>query len=661
MDSYKTASHLPETLEAIVLVLETLSGREQTRLLEIGRETFRGQLFQALLDRAREHLAAAVLVKAEISLNLARRLLRYSVNDHARAKGLFAIGILWHDFGQLDQATGLYRRAVHFFRRAGVVGGEVRVQARWAQSQAAAGQLRAAIRRYHRARRLAEDSDETRAAAQITNNLGNTYLKAGDYHRAYRAFSTVAAQAEALDYLQLLCLARGNLGLAAFELGRFEEAEVALRAAAVLAQEIGDRFYETSYTGSLGNALRALGRLREAETCFRQALALAREIGDRPSEELALGNLGILLFHMGRMNEAIASLVAARALSLSLAETLHAAQDTYHLGVAYREIGDKQASAAAFQDCLRLAEQASDAALQAGALQALAYQAMNRSDWGESADYLHQAEDLKTQDPDSYNAATLATAWGYWFYQQGQYDEAARHWQEAIELDGASGNRFGLLTDRLNYGGVLVMNGRFREAETVLQKALQQAQTMGLPDEERVIWEGLGLAHQLQGRAIEAQSCYEQAIAAVEAGRGELAAESHRLGFFGTRQGPYVRLVALLVRQEKVGDAWTTVERSRARSFVDALARTALLMPGSLPEAQAAREQELLALLRLRQEKVAQADGRQLPMLLSELAQLRDQLEGLWDDLAIPSPEYVALRRGEPLDWQALQEVLAFE
>jgi hypothetical protein len=101
------------------------------------------------------------------------------------------------------------------------------------------------------------------------------------------------------------------------------------------------------------------------------------------------------------------------------------------------------------------------------------------------------------------------------------------------------------------------------------------------------------------------------------------------------------------------------VERARARSFVDALARTASLMPGSLPEVLATREQELLALLHLRQEEVASADGRQLPALLAELAQLRDQLQDLWGELAISSPEYVALRRGEPLSWPVLQEVLA--
>jgi len=42
-----------------------------------------------------------------------------------------------------------------------------------------------------------------------------------------------------------------------------------------------------------------------------------------------------------------------------------------------------------------------------------------------------------------------------------------------------------------------------------------------------------------------------------------------------------------------------------------------------------------------------------------ELAELRDQLQAPWDQLAVSSPEYVTLRRGEPLSWTALQEVLA--
>jgi tetratricopeptide (TPR) repeat protein len=643
----------------LVLTLETLFGREQTRLLEAGRERYRGQLFQALLDRARIHLAAGAPENAETSFNLATWVLRYSVNDNARAKGFFAIGMLWHDFGQFDRAIAAYRRSAHHFAHAGNPSEEIRVHARWGQAQAATGRLRAAIRHYHHARRLAEVNNEARVVAQIHNNLGNAYLKAGDFRRAYATFAAAVAQAETLDYPELLCLARGNLGLTAFELGRFKESEAALRAAATLAHELNDHTHETSYIGSLGNALRALGRLNEAEACFRRALDLARQIDDRPSEELALGNLGILLFHMGWMNEAIASLVAAQALGLSLGETLHAAENAYHLGVAYREIGDETASANAFLDCLSLAKTAGHVALQTGALQGLAYWAMNGSKWEEAAVYLQQAEALKTQEPDAYNASSLATAWGYWFYQQEQYDEAVRHFAEAVSLAEKADNRFSLLTAQLNYGGALVMSRRLEEAESILLEALQEAQTIGLPDEARVIWEGLGLVNELRGNTAEARACYEQAVEAVESGRGELTAETHRLSFFGARQGPYLRLAQLLARVGQAADAWAIAEQARGRSFVDALARTPMRVPVTLPAALVAQEQELLATLRLRQEEVAQANSPKLPALLAELAQLRDQLQTLWDEVAVSLPEYVALRRGEPLSWRILQEILA--
>lgn len=643
--------------QAAALTLETLAGRKKARLLAAARERFRGQLFQALLDRAREHLAGATPDKADNSLDLAWRLLRYSANDQAKARGFFAIAIVWHDGGYLQQAMAIYHRAALLFRRTNDASGELRVQARWAQAQTAAGQLRAAIRRYHRAHRLAEANGEMRTAAQIVNNLGNVYLKAGDYSRAYKAFTAAVTHAIALDYPELLCLARGNMGLAAFELGRFTEAETALRAAAVLAQGLGDRYHEGSYRGSLGNALRALGRLHEAEACFRQALRLAREISNQKSEELALGNLGILLFQIGRMNEAIASLESARTLSLSLAEIQHAAHDAYHLGVAYREIGDDLAAATSFQECLRLAEQARDVAAQTGALEALAYLAMSRNDWPEAAAYLRLAEFPNLQEVDTYNAASLLMVWGHWYYQQGQYEQAAGQWRKAITLNEESNNPFSALTASLNYGGALVMNGRYTEASHILKTALQQAQAMAMPDEERVIWEGLGLVNELQGHTTKAQTCYENGIAVVEVGRGDLTSENHRIGFFGIRQGVYVRLVQLLRRQGQTVAAWTVVERARARSFVDALARTSF--PGSGPEELAMREQELLALLRLRQEEAVRGDGRQLPTLLAELAQLREQLDLVWQEMAAADPEYVALRRSEPLSWVRLRDVLA--
>ncbi|MEK7277281.1 MAG: hypothetical protein AAB427_08030 [Chloroflexota bacterium] len=179
---------LPETPDALVLALETASGRERARLLNVGRERFRGTLFNALIGRARLLLGEGNAVQAEALMDMAAQLGRKGVDENAQAKCFFAIGTVWHDAGHAEHAIAPYRRASHLFRWAGVGGGEARVLARLSQALAATGKAREAIGPYRRAIRLAESLGEIRLAAQISNNLGNAYRQADDFRRARATF-----------------------------------------------------------------------------------------------------------------------------------------------------------------------------------------------------------------------------------------------------------------------------------------------------------------------------------------------------------------------------------------------------------------------------------------------------------------------------------------
>jgi tetratricopeptide (TPR) repeat protein len=647
--------------EALVATLEQSVGGAQRQLLVAGRERFRSALFNALLARARRHLSAGAETQGEVLLELAKGLVAAGANDQAKGKMCFAIGTTWHEGGMVEKAIPAYRWAAHYLRRADVLDGETRVLARWAQAVRAAGKLRAAIRLGHRARRQAKALGLTDLRGQVANNLGYTYLKAANYRKARTFLNEAILYGQLSNNAMVVCMARGNLGLAEFELGHYQTADVVLQEATACAQSLGDSRLESGHIGSLGNAKRALGQLVEAESCFRGALAIARTSGDRESEGLALGNLGFLLFTMGRMNEAIALLEESYGLSVATGQALHAAQDAYHLGIVYREVGDTAAARAALRDCLRLAEDAGEISLQAGCRQALAYLAMAEGDWAQAELHLQAADALDATNPDVYNAAALPLAWGFLAYQRNHYAEAEAQWGEALVLAKRAKNLFFLLTALLNRGAVLAMQQRFSEAKVLLHEALERAQSMHLPDDERPVWEALGFVHERQGEWAKACDCYRRALAMVEAGRGALATETHRIGFFGSRQGPYERLIRLLLGAGQGAEAWAVVEQARSRGYVDALAQTALRTPVTLPQHLIAVEQELLQTVRSYQRQIGPANRHQLPVLLNALAQAQARLQTLWEQMAeIPAAaEYVALRRGEPVSWPALQGCLS--
>jgi tetratricopeptide (TPR) repeat protein len=116
------------------------------------------------------------------------------------------------------------------------------------------------------------------------------------------------------------------------------------------------------------------------------------------------------------------------------------------------------------------------------------------------------------------------------------------------------------------------------------REALRRAQAMGLPDDERVAWEGLGIILEQQRDFQGAQVCYEKALEIIEIGRKELTAGTYRVGFFASRYGPYQRLVELfftLISRSKLGQSVNelalAVSSTRYRTLTCAL--PALYLP----------------------------------------------------------------------------------
>ena len=647
----------PDSPEKLLLLLESLPAQQRKPFLIAGRERFRGNLFNAFLNQSRVRLNQGLVEQAGELLQMAAWVGRYGVNELAQGKCFFAIGSLWHDFSFIQYALPLYRQAVGKFRKADSLSGEARVHAKWGQALVNS-QPRVAIRHYHRALRLANAINDQKLTTQVTNNLGNAYLKVEDFRRAWKAFHFALRSAEALGELDLECTARGNLGHTEFELGRYPEAEAILKEAISLSRTLGNDHLETSQTGNLGNVLRALGRLEEAEACYWHALELARHFGDRLYEEIGLGDLGILLFQMGRLNEGITFLEQARAVGEGIGQIGDAARDAYHLTIAYREVGDISAWELAVQECIRLAEAAGDANLQAGILQAQAYQAIALGDWVKAEKFLQYAGELENHHTDTYNACTYPIALGYLAYVQENYVNAEQAWSEAVELAETAGNRFGTLNALMNRASALIMLQRSGEAEKYLHEALKRAQDMNLIDEERLAWEGLGLVMEQQGKFNEAGDCYRQALDLIEVGRQSLEADIHRVGFFAARTGPYTRLVLLLVLSQNKTEAWDICERARSRSLMDALARAEIHIPDSISEALIQSERELLTSLRLRQSELLDANAHQASKLLSELSHLQARLQLIWGEIAQLAPKYAALRHGNTMHFDELRSML---
>ncbi len=75
-----------------------------------------------------------------------------------------------------------------------------------------------------------------------------------------------------------------------------------------------------------------------------------------------------------------------------------------------------------------------------------------------------------------------------------------------------------------------------------------------------------------EGQKSVAENMLKKAIDVIEKGRASIHSEAGRIGFVGDKQTAYAELTALLLADGRYGEAFTYVERAKARALVDLLA-----------------------------------------------------------------------------------------
>jgi hypothetical protein len=133
--------------------------------------------------------------------------------------------------------------------------------------------------------------------------------------------------------------------------------------------------------------------------------------------------------------------------------------------------------------------------------------------------------------------------------------------------------------------------------------------------------------------------------------------------FMGTAREIYERLVVLCsIKTADPIRALYWLEKSKSRTFAETMGLSPL-PPTNLPAAARSdwqEEQQFLERINdIRSTLFSNAGGANDNLAAQkELHDTLQQLNALWDKMAIQCEEYVALRRGSVISWNALQRLL---
>lgn len=137
------------------------------------------------------------------------------------------------------------------------------------------------------------------------------------------------------------------------------------------------------------------------------------------------------------------------------------------------------------------------------------------------------------------------------------------------------------LTVRSLEGEAYLADGKRSTAKRIFESVVADAKRLKQPDAEQVALGFLGKTAAASGNLKDAISYLRRSIAIVERLRAPLASEEFSMSFMAARLEPYDRLARVYLAENRVADAFRTIESGRSRALVDALSSESRDQDGS--------------------------------------------------------------------------------
>jgi CHAT domain-containing protein len=308
----------------------------------------------------------------------------------------------------------------------------------------------------------------------------------------------------------------------------------------------------------------------DAQTTYLRALRLAREHGRPDQVASAEVSLAWVAAKLERFDEAVERGQAALKLSRSLDMQGLVAAALGNLGWSYFELGDFENALDYYKEGAKRSEQSDLKGLAPYWFTGVAnsYEAIRDYASAEelSKRTLVRARSLKSAQTITECLNTLAEV----TLRTGRLGEAENYNQEALKLEEAGADHFGVLDSIVLSGRIEAKKGNFAEAEKDFRRVLDDAGA-----ETALRWSVQARLAELddaRGLPVQAEQEYRKSIGTFESARSSVNADDLRLSFLSGAIEFYDDYVSFLLRRGRPDDALAVAELSRAQTLEEGLA-----------------------------------------------------------------------------------------
>jgi CHAT domain-containing protein/Tfp pilus assembly protein PilF len=494
---------------------------------------------------------------------------------------------------------------------------------------------------------LAREVGDRKLEGAALNNLSLVYDEQGDYRRSLEQYQQVLELYRGTGFARGECDTLGNIGGVYFLLGQYCKALHYYQQSLAISERLGLKPSMSQDLGNLARCQLGLGQISEASNSFDPALRLAREAGLAKEEADWLAGKGIALMSRGQYDPALENYRRAletyerAGLKRELIEGLN------NLGGLYSLLGDAGSAEQSFR---RAIAQARDIGYPSGVvinLIALGDLEWQRKRYEAAAALYSQALVLAREINDRVLVAQSLMQLALTHRDQERFEEGLGEAQQALEI-------VRRIEARLLEAQALYALGELERAQGHLEAAMQHhaageeiARAVGYPELGWRLAYGQGLALEGLNRDAEAVSALERAVTLIEGVRSQLREERFRAGYIEDKYQVYVALVRLLLKMDRISDAFSVAEKLRARSYLDLFNRG---LPPLRSESQRQALVELRERIRQLQRDIDTEAARPFPeqrtqalqLFSAELGAAEREYQNLLDELRQSEPAFAA-------------------
>lgn len=582
-----------------------------------------------------------------------------------RIKGKRAIGSVVCNLGFAYFSLGYYSKAIEYYERAlkiaremedlGQVGGNLN---NLATAYRSSGD-------YLKAMECAEQALESfqkigDIPGEILATLGGIHLSLGNYRKALGYYQQALASALAKRQQRTEGVALDGLGLAYISLGQYAKAIDHHQKALMMYKEIGNRNGEGEALHNLGVAYSSLGEYNKAVKHYEEGLKISREVGNRQGERDALGGLAIACWSTGNFSEAIEYSEQALEISQQMGDRAGEGKSLSHLGNISFSLGEYAKVIYYYEQALNISKKIGDRTGEAINLGNLGSAYFSLGHYAQAIESYRKA--LKTSREIQHTKLEGDTLdnLGLLYFSQGDCSAAVEYHKQALEISRKIADRKGE-GEKLDHLGVAYSSkGDYPKAIEYHQKALKISREIGAIELKWASLANLGLVYDRHlGHHDEAYAYYGQSIGVAEKVRARIKQEEHRSSFIGKSEDIYDLMILLCnqmkaQRKERLLESLEYLERSKSRTLLESLAHTPLRPSTGIPAGLIEMENELLYQIKV----LYLSKEKQKRVCLTDTERLETELDDVWNRIEKIDPEYVSMRRGRPLSFREIRELV---